>query len=131
MRLTLITGLALAAALVLPACSAATLQTNLQKINADLSTFNTNLNADIATISAEGLPALCSAAALLDAGYKDLAPLSSKLQSSAAAEASAYAIVSGVCANPPTDTAAFGAAIVSVTAQVKTLQGLAQAAKAS
>ena len=121
----------LVGALLLAACSSTTLQTNLAKINADLATFNANLNADVALISADGLPALCSAAKVLDAGYKDLAPLSPKLQSNAATEAAAYAVVVGVCANPPTDTAALAAGVVGVAVQVKAMQALAQPAKSS
>jgi len=126
----LIVGIVIVGTL-LAACTSAALQTNLAKINADLTSFNAKLNADIATISAEGLPALCAAAKVLDAGYKDLAPLSAKLQGDSASEASAYAIVAGVCANPPTDAAALGAAIIDVAVQVKTLQALAQPVKAS
>jgi hypothetical protein len=113
---------------LLAGCAATTLQTKLAAINSDLSTFNSNLNADIGVISAQGLPALCSAAKVLDAGFNDLAPLSTKLQTNAAAEKAAYAVVAAVCAAPPTDAASLAATAVSVAVQVKTLQTLAKAA---
>ncbi|HUN53323.1 MAG TPA: hypothetical protein VMU42_19500 [Candidatus Sulfotelmatobacter sp.] len=122
----LLAGLALATA-TLAACATATLQTNLQNINASVASFNTNLNADIQVLSAQGLPALCNAAAILDAGFKDAAALSPAVAKNAAVEAASYAIVQNACAHPPVDAASLAASVVAIVPQVQAIQAAAKA----
>ena len=115
-------GLALAT--MLAACSATTLQTNLQKLNTDISTFNTNVNADLSVLS-QNLGGLCTAAAVLNAGFLDAAALSSTVAANATTEAQAYALVNATCTNPPTNAAQAATALIG---QVQAIQAMAKGA---
>jgi hypothetical protein len=112
-------ALAAATLLVCAACSSTAVQTDLTALNSDLATLNSTVLADANAVAAQGVPALCVLATPMDGLFQVAAAFNKTVAAQAATEKSVYAVISGICANPPTNAAQAVAQLVPAVQQMQ------------